>query len=288
MRIARFDVGGETLLGSVDGDQIARISGRVAAVHSDTRALIAGWSTLRGEVEGVRHHHDYNLSEVTLLAPVGRPGKIWGIGLNYGDHIAESSAEAPKFQTWFAMAQTTVGGPYDPIERPRVSNALDYEAELVAIVGEGGRHIAQDRAASAIFGYCVGNDVSVRDWQLRTGQFSIGKAFDGHAPMGPWIVTADDIDVSDLGIRCFVNAEQRQSSSTRHLIFSSAAQIAHLSQAMTLEPGDVLFTGTPGGVGAAMKPAQFLKPGDVVRTEIDGLGHLENTVIDEPGVRLAG
>lgn len=281
MKIARFDVEGETAIGVVRGESIGRITGRMPEVGSDMNAVIADWAKLRGKVEAIDGQSDYRLADVRLRAPVGRPGKIWGIGLNYGDHIAETSQEAPKFQSWFVMAQTTVGGPYDPIQRPRVSTALDYEAELVAVVGGGGRHIPQDKAADAIFGYCVGNDVSVRDWQLRTGQFSIGKSFDGHAPLGPWIVTADEVDPLALGIRCFVNGEKRQESNTRHLIFTPYDQVCHLSQAMTLEPGDVLFTGTPGGVGAASKPPRFLQAGDVVRTEIDELGFLENTVVDE-------
>jgi 2-keto-4-pentenoate hydratase/2-oxohepta-3-ene-1,7-dioic acid hydratase in catechol pathway len=218
-------------------------------------------------------------SEVMLLAPVPRPGKILGIGLNYADHVEESGMGMPADQLWFAMMSTGANGPYAPIDLPKVSQALDYEAEMVFIVGKRGRHLSADNAREAIFGYCVGNDVSVRDWQLRTSQFVLGKSFDTHAPFGPWIVTADEIaDPHQLGIRCFVNDEKRQDSNTAQLIFNCYQQIEHLSKVMTLEPGDVIFTGTPGGVGVSFKPPRWLREGDRVRVEIDGLGMLENQV----------
>ncbi|WP_447650566.1 fumarylacetoacetate hydrolase family protein [Pseudomonas abietaniphila] len=218
-------------------------------------------------------------SEVMLLAPVPRPGKILGIGLNYADHVEESGMGMPADQLWFAMMSTAANGPYAPIDLPKVSQALDYEAEMVFIVGKRGRHLSADNAREAIFGYCVGNDVSVRDWQLRTSQFVLGKSFDTHAPFGPWIVTADEIaDPHQLGIRCFVNDEKRQDSNTAQLIFNCYQQIEHLSKVMTLEPGDVIFTGTPGGVGVSFKPPRWLREGDRVRVEIDGLGMLENQV----------
>jgi 2-keto-4-pentenoate hydratase/2-oxohepta-3-ene-1,7-dioic acid hydratase in catechol pathway len=282
MKLARYRLGEETLIGAVEGAAIARLTGRLDGVGADMAALIERWADLRREAEALRGQADATLSDVTLLAPVGRPGKVWGIGLNYADHIEEAGLPVPKEQLWFVKAVTAVAGPYQPIQRPAASTALDYEAELVFVVGPGGRHIPREKAADAIFGYCVGNDVSVRDWQMASGQFSIGKSFDTHAPFGPWITTADEVDSpADLTIRCFVNGEKRQESSTRHLIFDPPAQVAHLSRAMTLEAGDVFYTGTPGGVGMAMKPPVFLKAGDVVRVEIDGLGHIENRVVDE-------
>ena len=222
------------------------------------------------------------LSETALLAPVTRPGKIFAIGLNYADHIAESKVASPEHQVWFTKAVTAVNGPYAPVEIAKTGPFIDYEVELVAIIGKGGRHISAEKASEHIFGYCVGNDVTERHWQHRTQQWSLGKSFDTHAPFGPWISTNDEIaDVHDLGIRCFVNGERRQSSNTKHLVFDVFKQVEHLSQAMTLEPGDVIFTGTPGGVGAAMEPRRFLKPGDVVRCEIDGLGFIENRLQPE-------
>jgi len=182
---------------------------------------------------------------------------------------------------WFSMPGTAVNGPYDAIERPVVSDKLDYEAELVVVIGRRVRHATRGSAMKSVFGYCVGNDVSVRDWQNRTSQVTLGKSFDTHAPFGPWITTADCIDVSDLKISCLVNGEKRQNSRTRYMIFDVADQIVHLSKAMTLEPGDLIFTGTPAGVAAVMKPPRWLRPGDVVRIEIENLGHIENRVVEE-------
>jgi len=283
MKIARFSTDGRTLLGVVEGMTIASITQRVVDDEWDMIRLIQSWPELRGDVEALRGKSDFALNDVTLLAPVARPGKILGIGLNYHDHVAETSEAPPSIQTWFTKAVTSIADPYGDIELPRVSRALDYEAELVVVIGAGGRHIAAADAGDAIFGYCVGNDVSVRDWQLRTGQYSIGKSFDTHAPIGPWIVTADEIDPHALALRCFVNGEKRQESDTRHLIFDCYDQVAHLSEAMTLQAGDLLFTGTPSGVGAAMQPPQFLAAGDRVRVEIQEIGAIENVVVEEAG-----
>jgi 2-keto-4-pentenoate hydratase/2-oxohepta-3-ene-1,7-dioic acid hydratase in catechol pathway len=183
---------------------------------------------------------------------------------------------------WFTKAQTCVNAPYADIEIAKGTMTADYEVELVAVIGKGGKHIAADDASAAIFGYCVGNDVTERMWQHASPQWSLGKSFDTHAPMGPWIVTADEVgDPHALGLRCLVNGEVRQNSSTANLVFNIWQQVEHLSVGMTLEPGDCLFTGTPGGVGAAMDPRQFLEAGDVVRCEVDGLGHIEGTMIAE-------
>jgi len=281
MKLARFDVGHGPRLGLVDGDGVALLSDRIAGLPADTIGLIARWGEFAARAEAVRGKADYALADVRLLAPIRRPGKILAIGLNYADHVAEAGIARPEHQLWFTKAATAANGPYDPIERPIASAALDYEAELVIVIGKGGRHISREAAPGAVFGYCVGNDISVRDWQMRSGQFMIGKSFDTHAPFGPWIVTADELDPGDLAIRSFVNGEKRQDSNTSHLIFDGPAQIEHVSQAMTLEPGDLIFTGTPGGVGMAMKPPKFLKAGDRVRVEIDGIGFIENPVVDE-------
>ncbi len=229
------------------------------------------------------------LDAVQLEAPVMHPRKIFAIGLNYADHVAESGQQKPAHQIWFSKAPTAITGPHADVLKPAVSDFLDYEAELCFVIGRRARHVPRGRAGEVIAGYCCGNDVSVRDWQLRTGQFTIGKSFDTHAPIGPWLTTADELgDPHDLEIKCFVNGRERQSSNTRHLIFDCFAQVAELSQAMTLEPGDVIFTGTPGGVGGAMKPPQFLKPGDRVRVEIEKLGALENVIAAERAVTMIG
>lgn len=243
---------------------------------------IAGWPALHARLEAATTGAGMPLAQISLLAPVLRPGKIFAIGLNYADHIAESKLGTPENQVWFTKAVTAINGPYAPVQIPKVSSFVDYEVELVVVIGKGGRHIPAERAAEHIFGYCIGNDVTERAWQHRTPQWSLGKSFDTHAPIGPWITTADEIgNVHDLAIRCSVNDETRQTSNTKHLVFNVFDQVAHLSQAMTLEPGDLIFTGTPGGIGAAMEPRRFLKAGDVVRCEIAGLGFIENTFVPE-------
>ena len=279
MKLATFDAGAGNELGAVVGDTMIPLSRAAAALGADMRALIASWSAAEAEVRRIVAEGEsaLQLDAVKLRAPIARPGKIMAIGLNYADHIAESAMETPEHQTWFAKAATSANGPFDPIELPGETPRVDYEAELVAIIGRGGRDISAAAAPSAIFGYCVGDDVTERAWQHRTPQWTLGKSFDTHAPFGPWITTADELaDPHALGIRCLVNGEVRQESDTRHLVFDVWAQVAHLSQAMTLEPGDLIFTGTPGGIGAAMKPMRFLEPGDRVRVEIDRLGAIEN------------
>jgi 2-keto-4-pentenoate hydratase/2-oxohepta-3-ene-1,7-dioic acid hydratase in catechol pathway len=200
------------------------------------------------------------------------------IGLNYAEHAAESGVEKPKHQIWFAKTANTINGPFDPVELPAVSAALDYECELVLVIGRRCRNVLYDEARKVIFGYCVGNDVSVRDWQLMTPQWVLGKSFDTHAPIGPWITTADEIDPHSLAMHLQVNGETRQHGNTRELLFDCYAQVEHLSKVMTLEPGDIIFTGTCGGVGIASNPPRWLEADDVVRVEIEGLGAIENTV----------
>ena len=278
MKLATYTRDGQTRTGIVVGDRI--IDSGVAGTMID---LIRDWSVLKPGLEAkAAAGGGVPVSSVKLESPVQRPGKIWAIGLNYADHIEESKMETPQRQVWFTKAQTCVNGPYDPIEIARGTMTNDYEAELVAIIGAGGKQLSAAGAPAAIFGYCVGNDVTERMWQHSSPQWSLGKSFDTHAPMGPWIVTADEVgDPHALGIRCFVNGEKRQDSNTRHLVFDIWQQVEHLSVGMTLEPGDALFTGTPGGIGAAMDPRRFLQPGDVVRCEIDGLGHIEATIVAE-------
>lgn len=268
-------------VGVVMGEQVVALGDHFDEAPSSMIELIREWALWQPQLAELAASAVAGtpLAQVTLLAPVPRPGKLLGIGLNYADHVAESGMDMPAHQLWFAMMSTAANGPYAPVDLPRVSQALDYEAEMVFIVGQRARHLSPGQARQAIFGYCVGNDVSVRDWQLRTSQFLLGKTFDSHAPFGPWIVTADEVgDPHTLGIRCFVNGEQRQASNTDQLIFDCYQQVAHLSKVMTLEPGDVIFTGTPGGIGGGFKPPRWLREGDRVRVEIDGLGMLENTV----------
>ena len=278
MKLATYTANGQTRTGIVMGDQIVD-----SGVEGTMIDLIRDWDALNPGLEAkAAAGGGLPLASVRLEAPVQRPGKIFAIGLNYADHIAESKMETPQRQVWFTKAQTSVNAPYDDIEIATGTIANDYEVELVAVIGKGGKHLTTDDAPAAIFGYCVGNDVTERMWQHGSPQWSLGKSFDTHAPMGPWIVTADEVgDPHALGLRCLVNVEVRQNSTTAHLVFNIWQQVEHLSIGMTLEPGDCLFTGTPGGVGAAMDPRQFLKAGDVVRCEIDGLGAIEGTMVAE-------
>jgi 2-keto-4-pentenoate hydratase/2-oxohepta-3-ene-1,7-dioic acid hydratase in catechol pathway len=278
VKLAAFEVGKRPYIGLVMDETIAAI-----AFDGSMMDLIAHWDERRKMVEAAAETGArYPLSGVHLLAPVLRPGKTFAIGLNYADHIAESRAEKPENQVWFTKAVTSVNGPFDPILIAKEGPFVDYEVELVVVIGKRGRNISRADAPSHVFGYCVGNDVTERAWQHRTPQWSLGKSFDTHAPIGPWITTADEVgDPHALALRCFVNGEKRQESNTRHLVFNVWDQIAHLSQAMTLEPGDLIFTGTPGGVGAAMSPRQFLKAGDTVRCEIDSVGAIEGRMVAE-------
>jgi len=276
MKLATFDAGAGPQTGIIVDEEIV-----ATGLPGTMIDLISSWERLQPELNDIaRSGERIALDRVKLLAPVQRPGKIFAIGLNYADHIAESRMDTPENQVWFTKAVTSINGPFDPVEVPSFAPYVDYEAELVAVVGIGGRNISAENAASHVFGYCVGNDVTERMWQHRTPQWSLGKSFDTHAPIGPWITTADEVpDPHSLGLRCLVNGETRQNSNTKHLVFDIWQQIEHLSQAMTLEPGDVIFTGTPGGIGAAMEPRTFLKPGDVVRCEIEALGAIEAPMI---------
>ncbi len=224
----------------------------------------------------------YQASEVRLLAPIPDPQKVICIGLNYRDHAAESGSPIPREPVLFSKFMTAVIGPEEPIVLPAVSKEVDYEAELVVVVGKRGRNIAEAQATDHIAGYMVGHDVSARDWQLKKDgkQWLAGKSFDTFAPCGPVLVTRDEIpDPCSLGIRLRLNGQVMQNSSTQQMIFSPAFLLAYVSQVVTLMPGDILFTGTPPGVGVARKPPVFLKGGDVVEVEIDHLGVLRNPVV---------
>jgi ureidoglycolate lyase len=282
MKLVTFEAEGAERIGAVVGDGIVDLTQK--AFPTTMIGLIAAWRDIEGDVRRYVENTkpQFALAKVHLKAPVPRPPKIMAIGLNYADHIAETGRERPTRQVWFAKMSNAVNGPFDPIEIPKASNDVDYEAELVFVIGKRCKHVPKEKAHEVIFGFCCGNDVSVRDWQYASPQWILGKSFDTHAPFGPWIVTADEVgDPHTLGIRCLVNGEVRQNSNTRELVFNVFDQIAHLSEAMTLEPGDVIFTGTPGGVGAAMKPPGFLKSGDTVRVEIDRIGALDAHVRPE-------
>ncbi|HIA43811.1 MAG TPA: fumarylacetoacetate hydrolase family protein, partial [Gammaproteobacteria bacterium] len=220
------------------------------------------------------------------LAPISRPPKIIAIGLNYADHLEEVRAagremDTPVVPMIFNKQSLSVAGPYEDVHDPKVSEMLDFEGELTFVIGKKCRHVPKEKAHEVIVGYTIANDLSVRDWQLRQPTFTIGKSFDTHCPFGPAIVTSDEIsDPHKLDLTTEVNGEQRQSSNTKHLIFDCFDLVEHLSTAFTLEPGDLVLTGTPGGVGVI--EGKFLKQGDVIKISIAELGYIENKVINEP------
>jgi 2-keto-4-pentenoate hydratase/2-oxohepta-3-ene-1,7-dioic acid hydratase in catechol pathway len=285
VRLATFTQAGSTRIGIVVGEDVVDLRDAEPGLPVTMEELLAlGAPALAAAAAAAgRAAARLPLDEVRLEAPVLRPRKILAVGLNYADHIAESGMQAPEFPTIFNKQVTSITGPYDPIELPRVSQALDYEGELAFVIGRRCRHVPRERAAEVIAGWLVLDDVSVRDWQLRTPTWTVGKSFDTHCPMGPWIATADEVgDPHGLAIRTWVNGELRQDSSTKELVHDCFALVEHLSTAFTLEPGDVVSTGTPGGVGLGMKPPRWLAAGDVVRVEIERIGQIENPVIPEP------
>jgi len=223
------------------------------------------------------------LSEVKLLAPIPRPGKYLAISLNYADHIAETGKDKPEYPSFFTKQSTCVIGCDEAIQRPSVSDKLDYEGELAFVIGRRCRHVPVDKAHQVIAGFTIANDVSVRDWQMRSPTLMVGKSFDTAGPLGPWLVTSDEIrDPHNLTIKTWVDSELRQNANTSQMIFNCYEMVAYLSQAMTLEPGDVIATGTPSGVGVKMQPRGYLKPGQTVKIEIEKIGMLTNPVTQEP------
>jgi 2-keto-4-pentenoate hydratase/2-oxohepta-3-ene-1,7-dioic acid hydratase in catechol pathway len=249
------------------------------------RALLAaGPEGLRAAEQAARRPNvvKYEADRARLLAPVHDPQKIVCLGLNYRDHAAESGAPIPKDPVLFSKYPTALIGSGEPIVLPPVSHEVDYEAELVIVVGRRGRNLRADEAPAYVAGYTVGHDVSARDWQLKkdSKQWMVGKTFDTFAPLGPVLVTADEVpDPHNLPIRLRLNGQTMQDSNTSQMIFRVGAILAYLSLVFTLEPGDLIYTGTPSGVGFARKPAVFLKGGDVVEVEIEGLGMLRNPVV---------
>ena len=281
MKIARFIHESRPEIGIVGEDGVRSLTKVVPQLAPTMRSLIENWHSAQSEVPSLLASADaVPLDSVRLLAPIEPPATMLAIGLNYMDHIRETGLEVPKTQVWFGKLPGALNDPFGDVEIPLASDQVDYEVELVAVIGSGGRNLSAKGAPDAIFGYCVGNDVSVRDWQTDTPQWLLGKSFETHAPVGPWITTADEVgDPHRLEISCFVNGERRQHSNTRHLVFNLWQQIEHLSKAVRLRPGDLIFTGTPSGVGWAMSPRQLLKEGDRVRCSIEALGEIESRFV---------
>ena len=287
MRLCRFETAeGAPGLGLVEGDEVVDLSGADVA-QEPARALDA---VGRGGLEGLAASAPrLPLAGVRLLAPAA-PRKYLAIALNYADHIAEMGMEAPEVPVFFNKQVTCVVGPGADVHMPKVSSFLDYEAELAVVIGRRCRHVPVERAHEAIAGYTCANDLSVRDWQGRARTMTLGKSFDTHGPLGPWLVTPEEVgDPQDLRVRCYVDDELRQDASTAEMVFDCFQQVSHLSEAFTLEPGDVIATGTPAGVGLGRKPVKdnILHVGQTVRVEIERIDELANTVVEEPEGYLA-
>jgi 2-keto-4-pentenoate hydratase/2-oxohepta-3-ene-1,7-dioic acid hydratase in catechol pathway len=280
MKLLRYRHAGEVHLGAMKGGGIVSLDQLgFPTMSSLIEAGADALERVRNFVDGASA--DRSLDDVEILAPIERPGKYLAIGMNYAKHVAEADklgVARAQHQIWFNKQTSCLSGPHDDID-PGVTEKLDYEVELGVVIGRKAKNVSEDAASNHVFGYVVANDVSARDWQFHSGTMTMGKSFDTHGPIGPWIVTADEIpDPHDLDLRCYVNGELRQSSNTSGMIANIWQQIAYLSTAFTLDPGDLLATGTPEGVGVAMNPPVFLQPGDVVRCEIDGIGAIENKV----------
>lgn len=288
MKLVTFSCRGRTSLGKIHGNQVIDLLAADPALPATMRQLLAGGPALLDRARRVDAETapSYPLADVRLEAPVPDPSKFLAIGMNYRKHVEEAKRAGiavPDTQVWFNKQVSCVNGPFDPVHLPKVSDKLDYEAELGVVIGRRCRHVRAADARSVIAGYLVVNDVSVRDWQMRSATMTLGKSFNTTGPIGPWLVTDDEVaDPHALTLRMRVNGEVRQEVSTGEMIFNIYEQIAYLSTVMTLEPGDVLATGTPSGVGAGMRPPSFLQLGDVMRVEVDGIGHIENTVVAEP------
>jgi len=242
-----------------------------------------GQKALRQAGEALAAGPAVDLSKAKFLPPFPAPPKIICVGLNYRDHSAESGFKQPDYPTLFARFATSLVGHGAPVVRPKVSDKFDYEGELVAVVGAGGRHISHARALDHVAGYSIFNDVSVRDYQFKSPQWTVGKNFDGTGPFGPVFVTADELPAGAKGLRLQtrLNGEIMQDANTDDMVFDIATLIAIISEAITLESGDVIVAGTPSGVGQSRKPPVFMKAGDRIEVEIEKIGVLSNPVVDE-------
>jgi 2-keto-4-pentenoate hydratase/2-oxohepta-3-ene-1,7-dioic acid hydratase in catechol pathway len=286
MKLVTYQHQGNISIGKVEGEQVIDLPRNDPALPATMIEFLQAGPDAMVRARAVRCDHGVALSEVTLLAPLPNPSKFLAIGMNYRKHVTEAArvgVQTPPTQVWFNKQVSCINDPFGDVHLPAVSNQLDYEVELCVVIGQRCRHVSRAAASSVIAGYMVCNDVSVRDWQLATQTMTIGKSFDTCGPVGPWIVTPDELgDPLALRLQMWVNGELRQDDVTGSMIHDIYDQIAHLSTAFTLEPGDLLATGTPSGVGVAMSPPVYLKVGDVMRAEIEGIGAIENRVVAEP------
>jgi 2-keto-4-pentenoate hydratase/2-oxohepta-3-ene-1,7-dioic acid hydratase in catechol pathway len=287
MQLMMFQKGSGTGLGLADGGSVLDVGAADPTLPRDLAGLIAAGpealTRLRSAAAKAPAAGRLPLASVRPALPIARPGKIICVGLNYALHAKEGGHEIPTYPSFFLRVPTSLVAAGAPVIRPRASVQLDYECELAIVIGKGGRHIADAAALDHVFGYTLFNDVSVRDFQRKTSQWTPGKNFDGTGPLGPWVVTADALPPGASGLRITtrLNGETMQDSNTSDMIFPTARIVALLSEIMTLEPGDVIATGTPSGVAHARKPPPWMKAGDKIEIEVEGIGVLANPVVDE-------
>lgn len=276
MRLVTVRMNGTTCAGRVSGDEIVLLDA------PDVRAVLGAGPVTTGVSPVAETGHVVALEGADLAPVVPAPDKIVCVGLNYRDHAAETNSPLPTAPIYFAKYRRALTGPYDPIRlpRPEVSTKADWEVELAVVIGREVRNAGADEAARAVAGFTILNDVSIRDWQTRTIQFLAGKTFEQSTPVGPALVTVDEIgDGLGLNVSCTVDGVTKQSSNTDQLVFGPAELVSDLSTILTLDPGDIIATGTPGGVGMARDPQEWLSPGAVVRTAIEGLGEMVNPCV---------
>ncbi|MBL41644.1 MAG: 5-carboxymethyl-2-hydroxymuconate isomerase [Rhodospirillaceae bacterium] len=287
MKLCTFQINNKFKLGLVKDKSIVDLSLIDPKFNTDMRTLLDNWDSINIELNQIlkKKINNYYLDEVNIKAPINNPQKFLAMGLNYQKHVEEvreRGVQVSDYQLWFNKQVSCINGPFDNIEIPIVSVQLDYEVELAMVVGKKCRHLNIQEAKKSIAGFMICNDVSVRDWQFRTQTLTLGKSFDTHGPIGPFIITPDEIgNPHNLKIECRVNNEVRQSANTNDLLFSCYDQLVYLSKVMTLMPGDIISTGTPSGVGVAMTPQNFLKVNDIVKCNIENIGHIENKVVKE-------
>jgi 2-keto-4-pentenoate hydratase/2-oxohepta-3-ene-1,7-dioic acid hydratase in catechol pathway len=281
MKLATFLLDGQRRVGALTERGLAVLDTPPGADLGELLRQGASLATLQALAQ--RSHQTVDPDAVTLLAPAAQPAKIICVGLNYADHTKESPYEQPDYPTLFLRAATSLTAHGAAIERPLASDSLDFEGELVVVLGQGGRRIPKERALDCVFGYAVGNEVSVREYQFKSPQWTVGKNFDGTGAWGPYLVTADDLPAGGAGLKIEtrLNGQTVQSSNTAEMIHDVASVIATVSEAMTLQPGDIIFSGTPAGVGLGRTPKLYMHAGDVVEVEIERIGLLRNTIRDE-------
>jgi len=284
MKLITFTYQQQTRIGAVIGNEVVDVLAQPALPCNMIDFLTQGETAkalLQQQIDAGTER--LPLNAVTLHAPIPRPGKYLAIGLNYPEHLNETGLAKPDYPLFFNKQTSCIIAHHEAIHLPKVSEKLDYEGELAIVIGKRCRHVPVEKAHQVIAGFTIANDVSVRDWQMRSPTWTLGKSFDTHGPLGPWLVTTDEIaDPHQLNLRTWVDDELRQQSNTGQMLFNCYEMIAYLTQVMCLEPGDVIATGTPSGVGVKMKPRGYLKAGQTVRIEIEKIGTLTNLVINEP------